>query len=221
MASSRAVPKDVLRWIRAKINGCNIVYDEMGAGQLVVLTPGGRWGREYMRLLGERMASRYRVVIFDRRNCGASDVIISGEVSEAELWTDDLAQLIGYLGHGPAYIGEYAGCRTSLMLAVRHPEMVKGLTLAWPSGTPHATELLANMYSPFLEAVERGGMQAVVETPYFAARIAENPANRERLMAMDAGEFGRVVGNWRAIFARTKDNAVAGCVATDEEIATI
>ena len=87
------------------VNGCTIHYEEMGSGQPIIFTPGGRSGKEVVRPVAERMASHYRTVIYDRRNCGASDVIIAGNGSDQILWAEDLAQLIQQLGLGPAYVG--------------------------------------------------------------------------------------------------------------------
>ena len=51
-----------------------------------------------MRSLSERIAAAgYRVLLHDRRNCGASDVIIDGSESEYDIWADDLHALLGGL----------------------------------------------------------------------------------------------------------------------------
>ena len=80
------------------IDGVSIKYEEMGSGQPVALTPGGRSGMEAVRGLAERLASHYRVIIYDRRNCGASDVAIGGDLSEQEIWADDLHELLSQAG---------------------------------------------------------------------------------------------------------------------------
>ena len=38
-------------------------------------------------------ATGYRVLLHDRRNCGASDVAFDGSASEHEVWADDLHAL--------------------------------------------------------------------------------------------------------------------------------
>jgi pimeloyl-ACP methyl ester carboxylesterase len=64
-------------------------------------------------------------------------------------------------------------------------------------------------------AAEQGGMAAVANTPFFAARIAANPDNRDRLMALAPEEFITTFKRWNT----QQDCAVAG--ATDDELRTI
>ncbi|MCZ6788797.1 MAG: alpha/beta hydrolase [Chloroflexi bacterium] len=187
----------------------------------IVFTPGGRGAMNIMRPVAEAMAPDYRRFIYDRRNCGASDITISGEESEQEIWADDLAQFIKQLDIGPAYLGGWsAGCRVSLLTAIRHPELVRGLLLGWVTGGAVAAERLAyQYYGQFIEAAQTGGMAAVVTTPYFTERITENSANRERLLSMDVQEFIRVMSRWRMFFTEGADLPVIG--ATEEELASI
>ena len=201
------------------IDGVSIKYEEMGSGAPVTLMPGGRSGMEAVRGLAERLAPHYRVIIHDRRNCGASDVVIGGELSEQEIWADDLNELLRRLDAYPAYVGGgSAGCRVALLLALRHPEAVKGLLLWHVTGGAVAAERLGyNYYEQFMEAAESDGMKGVVESDFFAERIAENPSNRERLLAMDVQEFITTMRRWRTFF--TADKPVIG--ATEEELKSI
>ena len=203
------------------VNGCTIQYEETGAGVPIFFTPGGRGPGEIMRPIAERLAPGYRTVIYDRRNCGASDILIAGEESEQEIWAEDLASLIKELGMAPAYLsGWSAGCRVSLLTAIRHPEVVNGLLLGWVTGGAVAAERLAyNYYGQFIEAAEQGGMAAVAETPYFAERISDNPANRHRLLSMDVQEFTTVMGRWSSFFAQSAESPVIG--ATQQQLAAI
>jgi pimeloyl-ACP methyl ester carboxylesterase len=183
------------------INGCNIVYEEMGSGPPLVLTSGGRSDRQVLRDLAERLAQDYRVIIYDRRNTGASDVIISGGPSEFDLWAEDLYGMLTRLNAAPAYVGGSSnGCRTSLHLAIRHPEVVRALLL-WnvaDYSTALASEQLGQVfYRQYAEAAERGGMHAVISTPYYAERIQQNPSNLDRLLRMAPKEFIAVMDGWR------------------------
>jgi pimeloyl-ACP methyl ester carboxylesterase len=73
------------------IRGVDIRYEILGdRGPFVVLQPGGRRGLVSVKPLGEKIAEAgYRVIVYDRRNTGASGVAIEGD-SENDVWADDL-----------------------------------------------------------------------------------------------------------------------------------
>ena len=198
------------------INGAVLHYDELGSGQPVVLTPGGRLARDAVRPLAELLSQDHRVIIYDRRNCGSSDVVISGDKSEQDIWVDDLHKLLAQLDATPAYVGGgSAGCRVSLMLAIRYPADVKGLLLWWVTGGAVAAERLGHQYyGEFIEAAAAGGMEAVIATPFFSERIQQNPSNKDRLLSMDPANFIEVMARWRSFF--TADSPVIG--ATEDEL---
>ena len=205
----------------ALINGCNIWYEMTGSGQAIVFTPGGRSPGSMMSTIADEMSFDYLTVIHDRRNCGASDVIIAGEGSDQEIWADDMAEMIRQLNIGPAYLsGWSSGCRLSILTAIRYPELVKGLLLGWVTGGATAAERLAyQYYGQFIEAAEAGGMEAVSATEFFVERIAQNPGNREKLLRMDPGEFISVMSRWSTFFTEGAHLPVIG--ATEEELGAI
>lgn len=205
------------------IDGVTIRYEAMGSGTPVVLTPGGRWGGYVMKRVATELAKHFRVITWDRPNTdGASGIVTKGDVSEADIWCSFLAGLIRQLELGPCYVGEYAGCRTTPLLCVRHPELVKGLMLAWPSGGEVPAERLPkNMYRPYMRAALRGGMAAVCETPMYAAAIQANPSVRDHLLAQDPVTFVRQFGFWEAFFTTSADLPTAGCRLGDAEWASI
>lgn len=195
---------------RLLINGANIEYEEFGTGTSVVLCAGGRGDMNSIRGLAERLSGHHRVILHDRRNCGASDVVIRGDLSEHELWTEDLWELLNRLDAIPSYIGGGSnGSAVSLLMANRYPEAVNGLLLWNVVGGRVARERLGqNYYGQFIEAAQRGGMLGVIETEFFSERIRQNPSNRERLMSMDSREFINVMSRWRDFF--TAENPVVG-----------
>ena len=203
----------------ANVHGVNLYYEEYGKGPAVILTPGGRVDRNGLRPIAALLSPRCRVILHDRRNCGRSDVVIGGELSEQHLWAEEMAGLLAQIGAVPAYVaGGSAGSRTSLTLAVRHPEVVKGVFIWEVSGGPRSGELMApGYYGQYIDAAERGGMAAVTETEFFAQRIQDNPSNRERLLAMDVQEFCAVMRRWAAAFAAP--NPVSDL--TEEQLKTI
>src|SRR4029077_1755286 len=106
----------------ANVRGVKINYKILGDhGPWVALSPGGRRDISGIELLASKVAEGgHRCVVFDRRTCGASDVVIDGEDSEYEIWADDIHELLRQLGALPAFIGgSSSGCRTSLLFALR------------------------------------------------------------------------------------------------------
>jgi len=206
-----------------KVRGVNINYKILGDhGSWIALSPGGRRDISGIQLLAGKVAEKgHRVVIFDRRNCGASDVVIDGNESEYEIWADDIHELLSQLGALPAAIGgSSSGCRTSLLFTLRHPQAVKALLLWRVTGGRFACERLAQeYYGQFIEAAKRGGMTAVCEMEHWKERIAARPENRDALMKMDPQRFIAVMSHWREYFLKGADLPVIG--ATEEELRSI
>jgi pimeloyl-ACP methyl ester carboxylesterase len=198
----------------ALIRGVNIVYEVLGdSGPWVALITGGRRGHEEFVSLGRKIADQgFRVLLHDRRNTGASDVVIDGVESEEEIWTDDLYELFKQLGGLPAFVGgASSGARTSILFALRHPEATAGLLLFRVTGGEFAAKRLPeNYYGVYIRAAEQGGMAAVCATEQYQERIAANPSNRDRLMAMDPKKYIEVMTNWRDLFVKVAGYPVMG-----------
>ncbi len=189
----------------ANVNGINLYYEAHGprTGPAVILTPGGRNDTNGLRPIAALLSAKCRVILHDRRNCGKSDVVIDGEPSEQHSWAKEMAELLLQLDAAPAYaVGGSAGSRTSLTMAALRPDAVKGVFVWEVSGGPNsAAETAPNYYGQFISAAQQGGMQAVVESEYFAQRIADNPANREKLLSLDPAEFIAVMSRWRDAYS--------------------
>ena len=207
----------------AKVRGVNMNYQILGgSGPWVALSPGGRRDISGIELLAGKVADKgYRVVIFDRRNTGASDVVIDGNDSEYEIWADDIHELLNQLGALPAIVGgSSSGCRTALLFALRHPESVRALLLWRITGGRFACERLAGeYYGQFITAAKAGGMAAVCEMEHWKERIAANPANRAALMNLAPARFIEVMSHWREYFLKGADLPVIG--ATEAELRSI
>lgn len=207
----------------AKVRGVNINFKVLGDhGPWVALSPGGRRDISGIELLACRVAELgHRVVIFDRRNCGASDVVIDGKDSEYEIWADDIHELLSQLNALPAFIGgSSSGCRTSLLFALRHSDAVRGLLLWRVTGGRFACERLAQeYYGQFIAAAKQGGMAVVCEMEHWKERIQARPQNHDALMKMNPERFIAVMSHWREYFLKGADLPVIG--ATEEELKTI
>jgi pimeloyl-ACP methyl ester carboxylesterase len=204
------------------INGGQIVYELLGEGDPLVLTPGGRFSMEYpgVRPLAEKLADHYQVLLWDRPNTGKSDVKFTGD-SESQMHADDLATLLQTLDLAPAIlVGGSAGSRLSLVTALRHPEVARKLVVWWMSGGVFGTMYLAmNYILPVIAAALVGGMPAVADLPMWAETIAANPSNRERLLAMDTQEFIDIQKRWLTAYIPDTEAPVPGL--KEEQLAAI
>jgi pimeloyl-ACP methyl ester carboxylesterase len=207
----------------ANVRGAHINYKVLGAnGPWVALSPGGRRDMGAVEPLANHVAAiGFHVLILDRRNCGASDIVIAGDDSEYEIWADDFHELLSQLGALPAFIGgSSSGCRTSLLFALRHPDAVQGLLLWRVTGGRFACERLAEeYYGQYISAAKEGGMAAVCEMEHWKERIEARPENRKRLMNMDPSQFIGVMAHWREYFVHGADLPVIG--ATETELRSI
>ena len=187
------------------------VYGETGPW-LALITGGRRGFNEFIAFAEKIAAKGFRVLLHDRRNTGASDVLIAGADGEEEIWADDLAVLLDKLQATPAFIGgTSSGARLSMLFNQRHPASVKGLLLMRITGGDFAAGRLPEMYyQQFIRAAEQGGMQAVCDTEQYRERILANPANQTRLMGMDPAEYIRVMKHWLSIFLKGPRKPVLG-----------
>jgi len=204
---------------RADINGVSINYEILGErGPAMMLSPGGRNAIGNIKSFGERMAALgYRVLLHDRRNCGASDVAFDPRKSEYEVWADDLHTLAGELGMLPLIAGgSSSGARLALLFALRYPQAVRALLLWRVTGGPFAVKRLAERYyDQYISLAQHGGMAAVAAEAHFAELIRNRPSNRERLMAIDPKEFIAIMRAWREPFVAGAELPLIGTSAED------
>ena len=211
----------------ANIRGVNLNYEIFGDAAnhtlpwFAFVTGGRRGYGEFISLAKKLAAEGCRVLLHDRRNTGASDVVIEGEDGEEEIWADDLVLLLKQLNATPAFIGgTSSGARMSMLVYLRHPEAVRALILARITGGAFAAGRLPNMYyGQFIKAAQQGGMAAVCATEQYQERITANPGNRARLMALDPKEYIRVMEHWLSIFLKGPRAPVMGL--TDAQLQSI
>jgi pimeloyl-ACP methyl ester carboxylesterase len=197
----------------ANIRGVDISYEILGErGPFIALQPGGRRGLAAVKPLGQKIAEAgYRVIVYDRRNCGASGIAIEGE-SENDEWAEDLHDLLARLDALPAFIGgSSSGCRLAMILALRRPADVRGLLLWRVTGGTYAVERLTNQYyTSHIEAAQKGGMAAVCALDHWSEVGRTNPKARAILMAMAPEDFIARMTRWRRSFAAGADHPVIG-----------
>jgi pimeloyl-ACP methyl ester carboxylesterase len=201
---------------RIQISGLGIEYDLLGpqGGPAIALTPGGRFAKDspgLPELARDLAAGGHRVLLWDRPNCGASDISFEAE-SESALQARTLVELIRALELGPtALAAGSAGSRVSLIAAAHAPEAVSHLIVWWISGGALSLISLAAYYCVNSAiAASRGGMAAVADQPGWAEQIARNPKNRAILLAQDPDRFIEVMERWALAYMPSKTSPVPG-----------
>src|SRR5947208_1927136 len=199
----------------ADVDGLEIAYEVVGDGnETWVITPGGRYSKDYpgIRETGEALAATgRRVLLWDRPNCGASGISFTGS-SENVMNGDVLAGLVQTLGLGRVVVtGGSAGSRGAVAAVALHPEIASGLVLWLLSGGVYASFSLANYYcGDSLFAAWFYGMEKVVELPTWQEVLERNPANRERMLALDPKEFIATMERWMLAYPPNPDQLVPG-----------
>jgi pimeloyl-ACP methyl ester carboxylesterase len=207
----------------SKIRGVSVNWQQIGdRGPWIMLTTGGRRAHDEFVPLAEKLAARgHRVVLHDRRNTGASDVLIEGEQGEEVIWTEDMHELMSKLGALPAFFGgSSSGSRTSILFALRYPAAVRGLLLLRVTGGAFAAgRLPENYYGQFIRAAREGGMAAVCATEQYQERIKANPRNAEYLAGLPVEKFIAVMTRWNEIFESGGHHPVMG--VSEQELGSL
>lgn len=197
------------------VDGVRIGYELIGeSGQPWVITPGGRYTKEdpgLKELALELAADGNRVLLWDRPNCGESDVVFDGN-TEGEMHAYYLAGVLRELDLAPAVVmGGSAGARVSLIAAAKYPDVVKGLAVLWISGGAFGLMTLANFYcAPYLQKAWAQGMEAVADMPGWADTIAKNPRNRDLIVGQDRDKFIETMERWMLAYVPKDGEQVPG-----------
>ena len=201
---------------RIQISGLGIEYELLGPkdAPAIALTPGGRFAKDSPGLpeLAQALAAGgRRVLLWDRPNCGASDISFEAE-SESALQARTLIELIRALELGPtALAAGSGGSRVSLIAAAREPEAVSHVIVWWISGGALSLISLAAYYCVGSAiAASRGGMAAVADSPGWAEQIQRNPRNRDILLAQDPERFIETMERWALAYMPSKTSPVPG-----------
>lgn len=180
------------------------IYNPNGTIPLII-TPGGNGDTDGFGGFARNVAAaapELRVIIYDRRNLGQSDVSFGSEPQMVEEG-EDLHVLIERLGVAPtALYGMSSGARSNMILASRYPQDIAALVIAPLTGGPYAAARLSEdyffKYLPKKKLMTRRHinglplttMQDVAETELWSAYLARNtPEKRERFFNADINDF--------------------------------
>ena len=203
----------------ALIRSVKIFYETFGDhGPWLALNSGGLNSHAEMVPFAKQIAQQgFRVLVHDRRNTGASQMLFEGTDGEEEIWADDLYELMKSLNALPAYFGgSSAGARLSMMMRRRHPDAVKALLLMRVTGGDFAAGRLPNMYYlQFINAAKENGMEGVCHTQPYIDRLALNPDNRAYLMSLDPKQYIAQQEYWLEKFLQGPRSPVMGMENTE------
>jgi esterase len=153
---------------RAEGAGVELAYEESGGGPAVVFVHGMAGEASSWHETIEALGGEARAVAYDRRGYGASGAPEPYEGTTVQEQTEDAAHLIEALGAGPALIcGHSFGGAISLDLALRHPELVRGLVVLEPALlwlSPLGSEYAAELREAIREGAEAGGPVGAVDS---------------------------------------------------------
>src|ERR1700677_2095358 len=117
-----------------EVNGGIVVYEFVGPedGEVVVLTPGGRFSKDYggvHELANALAAGGKRVLLWDRPNCGRSDIQLYGR-TESHMRAETLGLMCKELGIDQIVaVAGSGGARDSIIFTLMWPDLVSRLAV--------------------------------------------------------------------------------------------
>ncbi len=194
----------------------NIAYHVVGAGDVdLVFVPTFISNIEIgwelptlARFLGG-LASFARLIVFDRRGCGASDGPAGAATLEHQL--DDVSAVLDASGSShPALISLNEGAALSMLFAASQPHLVRALVLM----DPLARLVAGEGYEWAPSRAERAeSMQRVID--YWGTEDPENPWS---VFAGDTPEERRTMGRYQRLAAGPGDAAAALALAGETDV---
>jgi len=214
-----------------EVNGGVVVHEFLGPedAEVVVLTPGGRFSKDFpgVRPLAQALADGgKRVLLWDRPNCGASDVQVFGR-SESHMRAETLGLMLEALGIDKVVaLGGSGGARDSIVFTLMWPDLVSRLGVWSIVGGTYSSMSLASVYVlNELRTVRAKGIEGILELSGLAGGwddlIAANPRNRDRLLAIGSAEFERVMSRWLDAYVPKPNEPIPGVADHEFEAITV
>ena len=122
----------------ARSGGVSIAYQVVGDGEVdLVYVPDYvsnlvyGWETPYWRGFYEQLAERFRLILFDKRGTGLSD--LGGQFPALETRMDDVRAVLDAVGSSSAVLlGSHDGCSMAALYAATYPERTRALVLFHP-----------------------------------------------------------------------------------------
>ena len=186
----------------ARINGISLYYEDAGAGRPLVFAHGFSATARMWEGQVAAFRDRCRVVIYDARGQGRSEVPADPAAYSQPTMVEDLRQLIAHLGlERPVVCGLSMGGNVTLNFTLAHPEMVAGAIICGTGAGSEDPEGWAKVIQGWIDLLEGpGGIEAFARM-YIADPILANYADRSPA----AREF-----LWKAITSSTARGLALG-----------
>jgi 2-hydroxy-6-oxonona-2,4-dienedioate hydrolase len=125
---------------------------------------------------------------------------------------ETLHALITGLDIGPCIIaGGSGGARDSMLTTMLYPDIVRKLVVWNIVGGVYGSFALGSYYIvPSILAVRGAGMNGVVHVDEWKERIKDNSANHARMLALDPGEFLKLMLRWLNAFVPKPGQTIPG-----------
>jgi len=157
----------------AQINGVDLYYEDLGAGDPVLVIHGaaasGRWFGE----LPGQLAQTHRVVMPDLRGLGRSQRVKG--LDGPRVWVDDMWRLLDVVGLDTAHvIGCSLGSRIAARMALEKPARFRSLTVDAPiiGISAHGNSSLKNVFGVVDEDSDQAREWAVLHGPDWKDAVA-------------------------------------------------
>jgi pimeloyl-ACP methyl ester carboxylesterase len=210
------------------------IYNPNGTVPLIV-TPGGNGDTNGFRGFARNIAAaapEFKVIIYDRRNLGLSQVTFGSEPQMVEEG-EDLHVLIERLGVAPtALYGMSSGARSNMILASRYPDDIAALVIAPLTGGTYAAARLSEDYffkflpekklttRQHISGLPLTTMEALAKTDLWSGYLDRNtPENRERFFNADINDFLTAMKTTGDHLQATRYQTALGM--TDDELAAL
>jgi non-heme chloroperoxidase len=152
---------------KIRVSGIELHYIEQGQGEPLILLHGGQGDYRSWEPQMKVLSPQFRVISYSRRYHYPNNNPLTANYHSAYTEANDLAALIRKLGLRRVHlVGTSIGAFTALVLAVKHPEMVRSLVLAeppvheWvtdsPSGVAAYKDFMTTVWEPATEAFKAG-----------------------------------------------------------------
>jgi non-heme chloroperoxidase len=163
--AARAASAPQLKVVR--LGNVELHYVEQGKGVPVVFVHGSVDDYRAFEPQLEPLSQKYRVISYSRRYNFPNTPGVPSDRHSALVEAADLANLLKALGAYPAHVvGHSYGAYTALILAMKHPELVRSVVLAEPpllrwlpalaGGQRFYTDFMNNMWNPTGREFRRG-----------------------------------------------------------------